>query len=157
MIQFIRLFLKVETSSAIWQGLPQTFKTPYDTRAPKITDVILESSLVGLGDKSKGHVIVNWKTDEPATSQVDYSQGISGTSYNNVTVEDKTLTTNHIVIISGLEPARPYHLRAVSADKAGNKTVSSDSMFVPQQGAGEIFEIIKKVLINIFGWANKLL
>jgi len=139
------------------EGLPQTFKTPYDTRAPKITDVILESSLVGLGDKSKGHVIVNWKTDEPATSQVDYSQGISGTSYNNVTVEDKTLTTNHIVIISGLEPARLYHLRAVSADKAGNKTVSSDSMFVPQQGAGEIFEIIKKVLINIFGWANKLL
>jgi len=66
------------------------YSTPFDTRPPKITDVVLESAIIGVGEEASAQIIVSWKTDENATSQVEYAEGVGGDSYSNVTVRCNT-------------------------------------------------------------------
>src|SRR5690606_3916234 len=61
----------------------QIFKTALDTRAPKISDIRVEASVSGTGQAAQGQVIVYWKTDEPATSQVAYAAGSNASSFTN--------------------------------------------------------------------------
>jgi len=129
----------------------QSFKTPLDTRAPSISDVTVETSNVGLGKEDKAQIAVSWKTDEPATSMVEYGEGLSG-GYTNKTIEDKTLTAQHLVIISELTPSIPYHLRVVSADRANNITQSEDTTAITGEVQKSILQIILQTLKNVFGW-----
>ena len=134
------------------QSSVQSFKTPLDTRPPVITDVIIETSNVGLGQKDTAQMAVSWKTDEVATSQVEYADGLSGDQYTQKTVEDGTLTKSHLVIISELTPSKPYHLRVVSKDKAGNVANSSDNTVISGEVPMSILQLILKILRYIFGW-----
>ncbi len=132
-----------------------TFATPFDTRPPKISDIVIETSNVGLDRQDKAQVVVSWKTDEPATSQVEYSPGISGSDYSNRTVKDTSLTNSHIVVIGDLTPGTPYYLRVVSSDGAGNETFSKDSSIVTGNVSRSILQIIVNTLSGIFGWMAK--
>ena len=80
--------------------------TPLDSRPPTVSNIVIETSNVGLGNQDEAQIVVSWKTDEPATSLVEYGEGISGTEYNFKTNHDPTLTTSHLVIISGLKECR---------------------------------------------------
>ena len=64
---------------------------------------------------------VTWKTNEPATSQVEYSPRGGG---KQKTPLNATLTTEHSVLLIGLEPHKFYDLTAISRDAAGNEVVS---------------------------------
>lgn len=66
---------------------------------------------------------INWTTDEPATSQVEY--GLT-TSYGNLTPLDPTLVTSHSVTKTGLARRTTYHYRVRSKDAAGNEAISTD-------------------------------
>jgi hypothetical protein len=55
--------------------------------------------------------IVTWKTDLPATTQVEYGPT---SNYGNTTPRDERLVTTHIATISGLVPGNSYFYRAVS-------------------------------------------
>lgn len=70
--------------------------------------------------------LINWITDELATSQVEYGIDIS---YGSVTTEDPTLLITHAEILTGLTANTLYHFRVYSKDAAGNETVSSDQTF----------------------------
>ena len=96
----------------------QTEDTP-DTTPPAISDVQVT-------DISDTQVTITWRTDEPATSQVQY--GLSA-SYGQATTLDTDLVTFHLVTIPGLEPATHYHFRVGSRDEAGNQSVSADYEF----------------------------
>lgn len=133
------------------------FTTPLDTRAPKISDITIETSNVGSGNQDKAQIIVSWKTDEPATSQVEYAEGLSGTEYSNKTNEDKALVTQHLVIVSDLTPGKPYHIRVVSSDKGNNITVSEDHSIVSGEVSKSALQIILKTLNAVFGWMGKLI
>jgi len=135
----------------------RTFATPIDTRPPGISVITIETSNVGLGQKDTAQIAVSWKTDEPATSQVEYGEGISGTEYTRKTQEDPTLTNSHLVIISDLTPGKPYHLRVVSQDKARNSASSNDNTIISGEVSQSTLQIILKTLNNIFGWMGKLL
>jgi len=68
---------------------------------------------------------INWSTDKPATSYVDYGPG----SYSNSTTPDTTLLTMHSVALSGLTASTLYHYRVGSKDSSGALTLSSDYTF----------------------------
>jgi len=138
------------------QSDPNTFTTPLDTRPPKITDIITETSNVGLNNQDKAQIAVSWKTDEPATSYVEYEEGLSGTSYKQKTSEDATMTNSHLVIISDLNPSRPYHLRVGSADKGSNRVLSEDISIIAGDVPKSVFNIIVNTFDNLFGWIGKL-
>ena len=133
-----------------------TYETPKDSRAPKIFDVITETSNVG-NKGEKAQVAVSWKTDEPATSEVAYGAGIDSNDYTNKTKEDKTLTKEHLVIIADLEPGKPYHLRALSSDDAGNVAESEPSAVVTGEVSKSAMKIILDILQSIFGWMGKFI
>ena len=132
------------------------FTTPIDTRPPKVTDVTIEASNIGAGKEDKAQVAVSWKTDEGATSYVEYAQGISGESYSSKTAEDPTLSSSHLVIVSGLDDSTPYHLRACSKDKGGNLTCSDDNTVIPGEVSKSILSILLNALNNAFGWLEVL-
>lgn len=134
------------------QSGTQSFQTPLDTRPPVISDVTVETSNVGLGKEDKAQIAVSWTTDEGATSQVEYSEGLSGDQYAKQTVEDKGLNTDHLVIISNLTPSIPYHLRVISADKGNNVAKSDDTIAITSAVQKSILQLILQMLRNIFGW-----
>jgi hypothetical protein len=133
-----------------------TFTTPNDTRPPKVSEMTVEIRSSGFGETQKSQVVVAWKTDEPAASQVEYAQGISGSDYNFKTKEDSTLSTNHVVIASDLDPSKIYHLRAVSIDTALNAGYSDDTTVITGKLQKSVIDIIVNSLQTSLGWLFKI-
>ena len=69
-------------------------------------------------------VEISWTTDEPSTSQVDYSA-----SPGELSPLDATLVTAHMVRLTGLNPATTYSYKVMSRDAAGNLSVSEELTF----------------------------
>jgi hypothetical protein len=132
-----------------------TFDTPKDSRPPKISDIVIETSNVGNISTGKAQVVVSWKTDEPANSQIEYGVGLGGNDYTYKTTLDKTYTNSHLVIISNLDPSKPYHLRILTDDMAGNVTKSGDNTVVTGDVSKSALDVIFTTLQNIFGWLSK--
>ncbi|MBD3280747.1 hypothetical protein GF389_04460 [Candidatus Dojkabacteria bacterium] len=133
----------------------KNFKTSTDTRAPQISDLIVESSNTNQSNTTTSQLIVSWTTDELATSQVEYGEG-SGTSYSQLTQEDKDLSYNHVVIISGLTPSKVYHLRAISKDESGNVTKSVDTVTITPKATDDALYLVVTTLEEAFGFLDEL-
>jgi len=135
-----------------------TYTTPLDTRPPKISNVRAEGSNIGAGSREgESQIIVSWQTDELSTSQVEYGEGVSADYYSNKTAPDQGLTGKHLVVVSGLVPGRPYHLRVNSADGAGNVSLSSDQPAVAGETQKSILQLVLNSLRSVFGWMEKLI
>ena len=74
---------------------------------------------------STNSATINWTTDQPATSYVQYGL----TSYTNTTPTDPTLVTIHSATLSNLTASTLYHFRVGSTNSSGGTTLSSDSTF----------------------------
>ncbi len=131
----------------------RTFKTALDTRPPKISEVVIESSVRGTGSEARGQVVVSWKTDELSTSQVGYGIGQTG-ALTNRTGEDNNLTTDHVVVLSDVQVSSIYHLQVFSADKARNISHSDNQTVVVGRASENVFTIIFNALESIFGRRN---
>jgi len=132
-----------------------TFDSPTDTRPPKISDIVIESSNIGNASNTKAQIAISWKTDEPANSQVEFDTGLSGEEYTRKTTLDSTSTNHHLVIISDLDPGKPYHLRISSSDRAGNVAKSGDNTVITGDISRSALQIILNTMQNIFGWIGK--
>lgn len=130
-------------------------RTPLDTEGPKIENVKLDVLPMGEADAT-GQVIVSWSTNKPATTQVEYDEGVIGGKYALSTVEDNSLNTSHTVIIKDLKPATSYHYRIVSKDKRLNTTLSQDFTFVTPTKEKSILQLIIKSLEDTFAWTRNL-
>lgn len=133
---------------------PQTFTTATDTRAPKITEVLVETypgEVDNGSGKKNSQIIVSWKTDEPATSKVEYGEGNTDI-YEFKTPEDDNLKLNHVVIINNLDISKIYHLRAISLDKAKNESKSQDVVTITAKTQDNAFDLIFKNIRNIFNF-----
>lgn len=132
--------------------------TSIDTRPPAITDFRVETSNIPInlgGDQPMAQLVVTWTTDEPATSQVEYGEG-SNSTYAQKTQKDESLTYNHMVIISNLTPAKVYHLRAVSEDKAGNVGTSVDTVTITPKATDDALYLVITNLQQIFGFLRNI-
>ena len=59
---------------------------------------------------------IAWTTDEESDSRIEY--GLTS-AYGQSTSTNTTLTTQHSIVVSGLDAATTYHFRVVSRDAAG--------------------------------------
>jgi len=133
----------------------QNYTTPVDTRPPVISNFQSEVSVEGAGDTAKVSAIITWETDEPADSQVFYGEGTSG-DYSNSTGKDAAMASSHMVVVSDLKAAQTYHVKAVSLDKANNKTESTSQNFVTNQPSQSVVSIILSRLQQTFGWMTSI-
>ncbi len=111
-----------------------------DTKPPELSDI---THFVGPTSAR-----IDWKTNEPASSQVEYGKTQNYGSFappqpqNDPTAigpDGKPLSAGvvtHSVVLTGLEPNTTYHYRVKSKDKAGNEAISQDKTFkttVPEE------------------------
>jgi len=81
--------------------------------------------LVDVSDVGETSALIAWKTDEPATSQVDYNIAGRGSP---VTVANEELTTDHEINLTELEPGTSYEIQLKSQDIFGNEAALRVSM-----------------------------
>ena len=91
-------------------------------KTDKIPPVITEFNVEAI---SNVEAEISWKTDEDATSFVEYGTGIE---YGSVYGYWGT-STSHVVRLKNLKPATEYHLRSLSSDSWGNVGYSEDIVF----------------------------
>ncbi len=130
----------------------QTFTTATDTRAPLISELKIEGSTAAIKTQvGEAQLVVSWTTDEPSTSQVEFGEG-TGTQYAQKTQKDVNLTFNHLVVIPNLTPSKVYHLRALSADRAGNVTNSVDVVTITPKATDNALDLVFNNLREVFGF-----
>jgi hypothetical protein len=130
----------------------QVFRTALDTRAPKISGITIESSIRGTGAEARGQVIVSWRTDEPASSQVAFAEGSGATTFNNRTAEDLALSFEHIVIVSDLPTSKVYSVQPVSKDKSGNAGKGETQSAIIGRASDNVLTIVLNSLKKVFGF-----
>jgi hypothetical protein len=129
----------------------QVFRTALDTRPPKISNVVVESSIRGTGSEARGQIVVSWRTDEPSTSQVAYSEGSDAVTFNSKTAEDTKLTTEHIVIISDLPTSRVFSVQPLSKDSAQNEGQGETQTAIIGRASDSALTVVFNTLKSIFG------
>jgi len=88
-----------------------------DTTPPTISEVNASNI-----NESSSSATIEWTTDKPATSQVEYG---TTDAYGSTTPSDDELTTSHSVTLTGLEPdATYYRFRIKSKDASGNEATA---------------------------------
>ncbi len=132
-----------------------TFTTTADTLAPQISEV---KSEVSTGANNKMQAIISWKTDELATSQVEYAEGLlgGGGSYPLNSALDESLNSTHTVVLTDLKPNTTFHFRVVSTDAAANKNQSSDRTLLSPDATESVLEEVVGSLEDTFGWVRDL-
>ncbi len=133
----------------------KVIKTSMDIRPPEIQNLNIDTTITGSGEDAKAQIVVSWDTDEPATTQVEYAQG-TGATYSKSTQEDRGLTLNHTVTITGLSPAKIYHLRVLSKDKSDNLAKSLDNVIVTPKSAADALNLVIEKLSKTFGFLKSL-
>jgi peroxiredoxin len=78
-----------------------------------------EISGAGTSSVTDTAMLITWKTDEPATGEVDY--GLD-TNYRNTASRGNDLSIWHTVKIDGLLPETQYYLKLRSKDAAGKES-----------------------------------
>ena len=135
-----------EAASAVQQVL-----TSADTRPPQILELKVDSEVIGVGEEATVQLLVSFKTDERASSQVEYGEG-TGTTYSQKTQEDGTLVLQHLVVISGLSPGKVYHLRALSKDEFSNVGESIDKVVVTPKATESALDLVISNLSSVFSF-----
>jgi thiol-disulfide isomerase/thioredoxin len=112
---------------------------------------------VSVVNKTDTGATIEWTTDEPATSQVEYGET---EDYGTTTTLDEELTTSHSVTLDGLEPNTPYYYTVISQDANGNKG-TSEGKFTTLAKADETPPTISEVAASnitessaIIGWTT---
>ncbi|RJQ14334.1 hypothetical protein C4553_01310 [Candidatus Parcubacteria bacterium] len=103
----------------ITSGLP-------DTTAPVISGISVSAV-------STSSATINWTTNEPADSWVEFG---TSSSYG-LGSSTSALVTNHSIGLSGLFENTMYHFRISSADASSNTSVSSDNSFTTASSSAE--------------------
>ncbi len=131
----------------------EVYKTPVnnDTTPPSISGIYADNIV------SNG-AIINWTTDEPSDTQVEYGTTIS---YGYISPLNSFLTTNHSQTINGLIPSTLYHYRVQSRDSNGNLAVSGDNTFTTSDPIDstppQIFNVITETITEnsaIIRWST---
>lgn len=138
-----------------------TFTTSNDNRKPDLTNVKSEVSTIGTGDTARIQMIVSWNSDEPATSFVDYGEGVGKEEAKYVktvpTIENSDpsklqYNQSHVIVIQNLKDSTTYHFRVRSNDKASNEAVSQDYTVLTPKKTRSVLQVIVDTLEKQFGW-----
>jgi hypothetical protein len=113
-----------------------------DTTAPLISDIQVA--------RRAASATITWKTDEPATSLVDY--GLTS-AYGSASGPDSALVHQHTITLTALAPDTVYHFRVTSADPYGNLASSADLTFQTTRAATLVADDFNACTINTQVWS----
>lgn len=130
--------------------------TSSDTQGgkPEISSIKIDS---GTATKAEASVIVEFKTDRLARSQVLYGMG---TNYENQTQIGEDLNQSHTVLIEKLKPNTTYHFKIRATDKLGKESTESEDQTIVTPTAPpdqSLLEIIIRALTQAFSGFEKWL
>jgi len=131
-----------------------SFKTGDDTVGPAITSLDSRSTIVA--GQNKVQTVITWTTNEPTTSQVEYSLGTGTGDYEQQTRENHDYVLNHIMVVANLKPGSVYRYRVLSRDRSDNKTTSEAYVLLTPQKEVSALDLIIQNLQSSFGWVRKL-
>ncbi|MDP4264139.1 MAG: Ig-like domain-containing protein [Bacteroidota bacterium] len=100
-----------------------TVATDVNVTIANTTPVI---SGISVSSITSGSSVINWTTNIPANSQVNYG---TTTAYGLSTLVDSALVTSHSQILNGLNPGTLYHYRVISGNSSGTPATSTDNTF----------------------------
>ena len=113
----------------------QSAPPPADTTPP------VQSSITAINISATGATI-QWNTDEPANSQVEYG---TTTSYGSWTTLISTLGTSHNHVLTGLTPQTLYYYVVRNRDAVGNLRVSPEKTFTTIAASDTLPPLISSV------------
>jgi hypothetical protein len=134
-----------------------SFSTGEDNFPPTIYQIQTESAL-STGKDSNVQTIISWLTDEPATGQVFYQEGVGAIKDDTwqTTQVDNNYSKKHIAVLTKFEPGKIYQFRLQSADSNNNLAISKVYTILAPKQKESVFQVIIKNFEDVFGWTNKL-
>ena len=84
-----------------------------------------------------GRTVISWQTDEPANSVVYYGTN----SILSASATNRTLATEHEVIIDGFIPGKTYQFKVASTDEAGNSATNNNN--------GNLYSIVAQAAATV--------
>ncbi len=136
-------------------SLPIKFSTIVDQIPPVISKLSSDSTLYP-GKNSKVQTIISWETDEPATSQLFYQEGVQANSAVVALPIDTSLNTRHIIVATKFSPGAVYKYWVESTDSSGNTSKSETFSLLAPQAKETIVDIIIKNFEGVFGWTKNV-
>jgi Purple acid Phosphatase, N-terminal domain len=127
----------------------QKWRSTYDTRAPKVSNVSYGTTTIQGGSTTKAQLIVSWTTDEPATSQVTFGQPNKKNSSKSTPLDTEP-TTKHVVVISNLKLADIYAIQVVSRDISGNIARSTGTSVVTPDKETSVLDNVLTIMQKVF-------
>lgn len=92
-----------------------------DVAAPVISEAITVTNITA------SSATLNWTTNEPATSRVEYGLSVSDLA---LTYEEVSLSSSHTVTLTtGIAASTTYYYRVCSTDAAGNQACGDENLF----------------------------
>ncbi|QQS61822.1 MAG: fibronectin type III domain-containing protein [Candidatus Moraniibacteriota bacterium] len=125
------------------------FTMQKDETSPTVERVSTDSAL---SQNGKVQMIINWQTDEDASSSLIYKEGRAG--------EEKTVnvssspTKNHIIVLTSWKPGTLYSYKVIVKDLSGNETITKDYITLTPQTKESVVELIIKNFKEIFAWTG---
>lgn len=103
-------------------------------------------------NKSEVKLVLSWKTNKLAKSEVVYSKGAG---QPEKTLDEDDFGLNHSLIIPGLEQASTYFYTIASQDRFGNIVTSDSHAVYTGSKSASLFDLISGAIGDVFGWAVK--
>ncbi len=79
--------------------------------------------------KTHNSAIINWTTNEPSNSEVQFGQAMSAWGGYPSNATDSNMVTTHSMTITGLSESTLYYVRVGSSDLSGNLATSNEISF----------------------------
>ncbi|OGY31152.1 MAG: hypothetical protein A2805_00615 [Candidatus Andersenbacteria bacterium RIFCSPHIGHO2_01_FULL_46_36] len=137
--------------------LAYIFETRDDTADPVVSLIDTSSALVE-GQSDSVQTVLSWHTDEPATSQVEYNEGlVRDGKYNLTEGKSDDFATTHTIVLTDLKPSTVYEYRVKSTDRSGHDALSESRVLLTPSRRVSVFDLITRNLEDSFGWTRHIL
>ncbi len=103
-------------------------------------------------NKQEVKLVLSWRTNKLAKSEVEYSKGIGQTKK---TAAEDEYGLNHSMVIGGLDQASTYVYSVSATDRFGNKITSESHAVYTGSKTVSLFDLIAGAIGEVFGWAVK--
>ena len=112
----------------------------------------IKSEIYSLKDKNETRMVLSWKTNKTAFSEVNYSK--KGEPIAKVKREEN-FGLDHSVTLAGLDADTVYSYKIGSRDRWGNGKVSDEFVFYTGAPNISFMDVLTNAFGKIFGWAVK--
>ena len=144
----------IDVNKNIFESIPFKVKTEIDLTPPNISFINSKTSMVSQSEEII-QAIISWKTDEPATTQLNFDVGMGSGELSQQSKKDENLTTNHVVVLTDLRPGSVYRFHAISEDANANEKVSELFSFLTPKKEMSVFQLIIANFEETFGWIKR--